>query len=95
MVRHTACRPLCVVPIHAKPESILPVYAGDQLISSRVFGSMHSVVGRYRRSADQSPIVQKKKQKYLNFKVMFSRALLTKLNCLDFLLLKGQSHDKV
>jgi hypothetical protein len=26
---------------------------------------------------------------------MFSRALLTKLNCLDFLLLKGQSHDKV
>jgi hypothetical protein len=26
---------------------------------------------------------------------MFSRALLTKLNCLDFLLLKGQSRDKV
>jgi hypothetical protein len=26
---------------------------------------------------------------------MFSRALLSKLNCLDFLLLKGQSHDKV
>jgi hypothetical protein len=25
---------------------------------------------------------------------MFSKALLTKLNCLDFLLLKGQSHDK-
>jgi hypothetical protein len=26
---------------------------------------------------------------------MFSRTLLTKLNCLDFLLLKGQSQDKV
>jgi hypothetical protein len=26
---------------------------------------------------------------------MFSRALLTKLNCLDFLLLKGQCQDKV
>jgi hypothetical protein len=26
---------------------------------------------------------------------MFSRALLTKLNCLDFLLLKGQSYEKV
>jgi hypothetical protein len=26
---------------------------------------------------------------------MFSRALLTKLNCLDFLVLKGQSHDKI
>jgi hypothetical protein len=26
---------------------------------------------------------------------MFSRALLTKLNCLDFLLLKGQSQDKI
>jgi hypothetical protein len=26
---------------------------------------------------------------------MFSRALLTKLNCLDFLLLKGQSQDKM
>jgi hypothetical protein len=25
---------------------------------------------------------------------MFSRALLTKLNCLDFRVLKGQSHDK-
>jgi hypothetical protein len=30
------------VPIHAKPESILPVYAGDQLISSSVFGSTHA-----------------------------------------------------
>jgi hypothetical protein len=26
---------------------------------------------------------------------MFSRVLLTKLNCLDFRVLKGQSHDKV
>jgi hypothetical protein len=26
---------------------------------------------------------------------MFSRALLTKLNCLDFCVFKGQSHDKV
>jgi hypothetical protein len=26
---------------------------------------------------------------------MFSRALLSKLNCLDFRVLKGQSHDKV
>jgi hypothetical protein len=26
---------------------------------------------------------------------MFSRALLTKLNCLDFRLLNGQSHNKV
>jgi hypothetical protein len=26
---------------------------------------------------------------------MFSRALLTKFNCLDFRVLKGQSHDKV
>jgi hypothetical protein len=26
---------------------------------------------------------------------MFSRALLTKLNCLDFCVLKVQSHDKV
>jgi hypothetical protein len=26
---------------------------------------------------------------------MFSRALLTKLNCLGFRVLKGQSHDKV
>jgi hypothetical protein len=26
---------------------------------------------------------------------MFSRALLTKLNCLDFRVLKGQSYDKV
>jgi hypothetical protein len=26
---------------------------------------------------------------------MFCRALLTKLNCLDFRVLKGQSHDKV
>jgi hypothetical protein len=26
---------------------------------------------------------------------MFSGALLTELNCLDFLLLKGQSQDKV
>jgi hypothetical protein len=26
---------------------------------------------------------------------MFSRALLTKLICLDFRVLKGQSHDKV
>jgi hypothetical protein len=26
---------------------------------------------------------------------MFSRALLAKLNCFDFLLLKGQSQDKV
>jgi hypothetical protein len=26
---------------------------------------------------------------------MISRALLTKLNCLDFRVLKGQSHDKV
>jgi hypothetical protein len=26
---------------------------------------------------------------------MFSRALRTKLNCLDFHVLKGQSHDKV
>jgi hypothetical protein len=26
---------------------------------------------------------------------MFSRALLTTLNCLDFLLLKGQSQDKI
>jgi hypothetical protein len=25
---------------------------------------------------------------------MFSRALLTKLNCLDFRMLKGQSYDK-
>jgi hypothetical protein len=68
MVRHTACSPLCVVPIHAKPVSILPVYAGDQLISSSVFGSTHAVVERYRRSADQSPIIQEKKQNDLNFK---------------------------
>jgi hypothetical protein len=26
---------------------------------------------------------------------MFSMALLTKLNCLDFRVLKGQSHDKL
>jgi hypothetical protein len=26
---------------------------------------------------------------------MLSRALLTKLNCLDFGVLKGQSHDKI
>jgi hypothetical protein len=26
---------------------------------------------------------------------MFSRALLTKLNCFDFCVLKGQPHDKV
>jgi hypothetical protein len=26
---------------------------------------------------------------------MYSRALLSKLNCLDFRVLKGQSHDKV
>jgi hypothetical protein len=69
MVRHTACSPLCVVPIHAKPESILPVYAGDQLISSSVFDSTHVVVARYRWSADQSLIVQLKKQNDLNFKV--------------------------
>jgi hypothetical protein len=53
---------------------------------------MHAVGGRYRRSTDQSLIVQLKKQNNLNFKVfltliMFSRALLMKLNCLDFILL--------
>jgi hypothetical protein len=35
-----------VVPTHAKLESILPAYAGDQLISFGGFGSTHEVLRR-------------------------------------------------
>jgi hypothetical protein len=55
--------------MHVYQVAVLPVHAGDQLILSRVFGSMHAVVGRLRQSADQSPIVQLKKQNNLNFKM--------------------------
>jgi hypothetical protein len=59
------CCPLYVVPIHAKLESVLPAYAGDQLILSGGF----RVIGRvslYRRSAVKSPIVQLMQQNNVN-----------------------------
>jgi hypothetical protein len=52
------CSPLCVVPIHAKLESILPAYTGDQLISSCSFDKRLRKLGVDRHSADQLPIVQ-------------------------------------
>jgi hypothetical protein len=69
MVRLTAVALSCVVPIHAKLESILPAYAGDQLISSCGFGKRLQKLGVDRRSADQSPIVQYKQQNKPDFKV--------------------------
>jgi hypothetical protein len=48
------------LPIHAKPESVLPAYAGDQLISSYGFGIQVPVrlrkLGVDRRSAVKSHI---------------------------------------
>jgi hypothetical protein len=78
------------------------VYTGDLLILSSIFGSMHAVVWRYSiyRPLTNHQLSNKRSKmisilRYNRPSSCFSRALLTKLNYLDFLLLKGQSHDKV